>query len=258
MVDVLVETKFNNIPGYIYVLVEHQSKPDEIMPLRIWSYLLKIMEYHITKNNTKVLPTVYPIIFYNGKRKYNYSTNLLDLFANKALAKRVLGDLAPVQLTELNKIPDAELAILSHYYSLAVAMKHIYDRDPLAIWKLVLPATYHGAGNTDTFLTVAEYLMVVRKIETEDFRRIIDEADLPKDYKEEAMTLADKLRQEGMQEGMQKGRQEGRQEGKEEGIQEERIKLIKNLLAAGMSIEQIALATKLTSCEVERLALMNR
>ena len=248
------------------------------MPLRIWSYQSKIMEYRITKNNTKVLPIVYPIIFYNGKRKYNYSTNLLDLFANKALAKRVLGDLAPVQLTELNKIPDAELAILSHYYSLAVAMKHIYDRDPLAIWKLVLPATYHGAGNTDTFLTVAEYLMVVRKIETEDFRRIIDEADLPKDYKEEAMTLADKLRQEGMQEGMQKGRQEGRQEGiqeglqkgiqkgKEEGIQEGlqkgvqegQAKLIKNLLAAGMSIEQIALATKLTSCEVERLALMNR
>ena len=69
------------------------------MPLRIWSYLLKIMEYHIAKNNTKVLPTVYPIIFYNGKREYNYSTNLLDLFADKALAKSVLGNLAPVQLS---------------------------------------------------------------------------------------------------------------------------------------------------------------
>ena len=109
MVDVLVETKIDGVPGYIYVLVEHQSKPDEIMPLRIWSYMLKIMEYHITKNNTKVIPIVYPIIFYNGKKKYNYSTNLLDLFANRQLAKRVLGDLTPIQLTELNQIPDAEL-----------------------------------------------------------------------------------------------------------------------------------------------------
>ena len=109
MVDVLVETKINGVPGYIYVLVEHQSKPDEIMPLRIWSYMLKIMEYHITKNNTKVIPIVYPIIFYNGKKRYNYSTNLLDLCANRQLAQRVLGDLTPIQLTELNQIPDAEL-----------------------------------------------------------------------------------------------------------------------------------------------------
>ena len=44
--------------------------------------------------------------------------------------------------------------------------------------------------------------MVVRKIETQDFRRITNEADLPKDYKEETIALADKLGQEGRQEGI--------------------------------------------------------
>ena len=255
MVDVLVETKFNGVSGYIYVLVEHQSKPDEIMPLRIWSYMLKIMEYHITRNNTKVLPIVYPIIFYNGKKQYNYSTNLLDLFANKVLAKSILGDLAPIQLTELNQISDAELATLSHYCSLAIVMKHIHDKDSIALWKTVLQATqtHGGVVDIDTFLTIATYLMVVRKIETQDFRRIINEADLPKDYKEEAMTLADKLRQEGREEGIREGIQEGIQKG----VQEGQAKLIKNLLAAGMSVEQVTLATKMTSCEIERLALMN-
>ena len=97
MVDILVETKFNDTPGYIYVLAEHQSKPDKLMPLRIWSYMLKIMEYHTTQNKTKELPIVYPIIFYNGKKQYSYSTNLLDLFANKELAKSILGDLLPIQ-----------------------------------------------------------------------------------------------------------------------------------------------------------------
>ena len=109
MVDILVETKFNDIPGYIYALAEHQSKPDKLMPLRIWLYMLKIMEYHTTQNKTKELPIVYPIIFYNGKKQYNYSTNLLDLFANKELAKSILGDLLPIQLTALNQIADDEL-----------------------------------------------------------------------------------------------------------------------------------------------------
>ena len=66
MVDVLAETKFNGIPGYIYVLIEYQSKPDALMSLRVWSYMLNIMQYHATKHRAKQLPIVYPIIFYNA------------------------------------------------------------------------------------------------------------------------------------------------------------------------------------------------
>jgi len=59
----------------------------------------------------------------------------------------------------------------------------------------------------------------------------------------------------------EKGREEGKQEGEKIGIQrgreEERIHLIKNLLASGMSIDQVALATKMTPSEVKKLALMD-
>jgi len=252
MVDILVETKFNDIPGYIYVLAEHQSKPDKLMPLRIWLYMLKIMEYHTTQNKTKELPTVYPIIFYNGKKQYSYSTNLLDLFTNKELAKRILGLLAPIQLTALNQIVDDELKELINYCSLALTMKHIYDKDTGALLKIILQSTQRISNHVIAANAIT-YFTETRKIDIQDFRRIIDESDLPKDYKEEAMTLADTLRQEGRQEGIQKGRQEGIQEGMQKG----QSKLIKNLLATGMSIEQIAMAANLTTDEVEQLAIVD-
>jgi predicted transposase/invertase (TIGR01784 family) len=48
-----------------------------------------------------------------------------------------------------------------------------------------------------------------------------------------------------------------REKGREEGRREERANLIKNLLASGVSIEQVAMATNLTSDEVEKLALVD-
>jgi predicted transposase YdaD len=230
--------------------------------------MLKIMEYHTTQNKTKELPIVYPIIFYNGKKQYSYSTNLLDLFANKELAKRILGLLAPIQLTALNQIVDDELKELINYCSLALTMKHIYDKDTGALLKIILQSTQRISNHVIAANAIT-YFTETRKIDIQDFRRIIDESDLPKDYKEVAMTLADSLRregrqegiQEGMQEGMQKGRQEGIQEGmqkgRQEGIQEGQSKLIKNLLATGMSIEQIAMAANLTTDEVEQLAIVD-
>jgi predicted transposase/invertase (TIGR01784 family) len=218
------------------------------------------MEYHITHNKTDKLPVVYPIIFYNGKRNYSYSTNLLDLFANKELAKRILGELSPIHLTELNKISDDELARSTSYCALALTMKHIYDEDARVTWKMVLQAVYY-TGNVDMFISAATYLAETRNIEKQDVYNIMNEIGLPKTYQEEVMTLADSLRQEGRQQGIQEGRQEGiqrgRQEGIQQGIQKGRIGLIKELIAAGLPIEQVAIATKATPSEVEQMLLMD-
>jgi len=61
-------------------------------------------------------------------------------------------------------------------------------------------------------------------------------------------------RQEGIQEGRQEGIQEGRQEGIQEGIQEGKLKTIPQLLALGLSIEQIAQALGLDEQVVRQAA----
>jgi hypothetical protein len=45
--------------------------------------MISIMDEHLKRNETATLPVVYPMIMYSGKEKYNYSTNLFDLFGEQ-------------------------------------------------------------------------------------------------------------------------------------------------------------------------------
>ena len=123
--DLLYSVDFNGISGYIYVLVEHQSKPEKLMPFRILKYMIAIMEDHLHKTGKDVLPIVYPIIMYSGSKTYNYSTNLFDLFGRqKKLALKILWQ--PCQLVDLATIPDQELDRFLWYGTFARVMKYIH------------------------------------------------------------------------------------------------------------------------------------
>jgi hypothetical protein len=66
------------------------------------------MDHHLKTTNDKQLPIIYPLIFYSGKRPYNHSTNIFDLFGNqKKLAEDIL--YKPYQLVDLKQIPDDKL-----------------------------------------------------------------------------------------------------------------------------------------------------
>ena len=59
--------------------------------------------------------------------------------------------------------------------------------------------------------------------------------------------------QKGMAEGIQKGRAEGRAEGLAEGMLKEKIESAKQMMAIGMTDEQICMVTKLSISEVSAL-----
>src|SRR5215207_8333646 len=46
MVDVLFQTVLKDKETYIYLLLEHQSTPDELMPFRLLKYLCNIIDDH--------------------------------------------------------------------------------------------------------------------------------------------------------------------------------------------------------------------
>ena len=87
--DLIYSAEFSGKQGYIYVLVEHQSSPDNLMAFRLIKYMLAIMEDHLKKTNDGILPVVYPCIFYTGDKSYNYSTYLFDLFCDNKISAEV-------------------------------------------------------------------------------------------------------------------------------------------------------------------------
>jgi len=79
--DILYRATFNDEVGYIYLLVEHQSEADKMMPWRILQYTVNIMEKHLILHNTEALPLVFPLVLYHGKKRYPYSTDVRELVA---------------------------------------------------------------------------------------------------------------------------------------------------------------------------------
>ncbi|MGE3920733.1 MAG: Rpn family recombination-promoting nuclease/putative transposase [Gammaproteobacteria bacterium] len=57
--DIVYKANFNQQSGFIYTLLEHQSKTDHYMALRLLSYCLRIIEQHRKQNPKKPLPIVY-------------------------------------------------------------------------------------------------------------------------------------------------------------------------------------------------------
>ena len=78
-VDVLFKTMIEGHEAYIYLLLEHQSTPDPLMPFRMLKYMCNIIDHHLKTHGGKKIPLIYPLVIYHGKRKYPFSTDLKRL-----------------------------------------------------------------------------------------------------------------------------------------------------------------------------------
>lgn len=65
------------------------------------------------------------------------------------------------------------------------------------------------------------------------------------------LSVLEGAKQDGLAEGRAKGLEEGRAEGRTEGIQSEKAETAKRLLAIGMDINTIAIATGLSAKDIE-------
>lgn len=76
------------VEAWVYVLLEHQSRPDREMPLRLLLYMTQLWDAQRREWEDRRVPTakrrlspVIPIVLYNGDDSWNASLNLADLMA---------------------------------------------------------------------------------------------------------------------------------------------------------------------------------
>jgi len=78
--DLIYKLKLHRKTVYIYVLLEFQSKVDRFMVLRVLFYILSFyMDYTTNYKRIKKLPAIFPIVLYNGQRKWSAPTKISDL-----------------------------------------------------------------------------------------------------------------------------------------------------------------------------------
>jgi len=197
-VDVLFKTMIEGHEAYIYLLLEHQSTPDPLMPFRMLKYMCNIIDHHLKTHGGKKIPLIYPLVIYHGKRKYPFSTDLNDLVdAPPSLIDRYF--LKPFQLIDLGQIDDETLK--QHAWSgvMEFALKHIFARDILPFLKDIADTLHQldNAGGRDFIAIVLQYLLERGELsDKEAFFKLID-TQISHEVGEKIMSLAEQLKEEG-------------------------------------------------------------
>ena len=252
--DLLYSVDFNGEPGFLYILFEHASSPQPLLPFRMLKYMIAIMDSHLNKyKENQTLPLVYPIILYNGEKPYKYSMDFFDLFPpkEKELAKDML--MSPYHLIDLTQVTDEELQKYIWFGSMALTLKHIHDSDILPFIKEILcivkELEKYGAESyiysMVTYIAEAgelphqeDWVEAIQKLESIDEEKLMT-----------LMNLVEHLKPEVAKRCIEKGRQEGRQEGRHE----EKVEIAKAMLLKGIDLELIASVTELSKKEIKKL-----
>ena len=125
--DVLYSVQMQGNPGYLHVVIEHQSKPDKKMAFRMMRYSIAAMHRHLEADHDK-LPLVVPILFYQGEATpYPLSMCWFDMFYSPELARRVYN--SPFPLVDITITPDDEIMQHRRIAILELLQKHIRQRD---------------------------------------------------------------------------------------------------------------------------------
>ncbi|MFT2789744.1 Rpn family recombination-promoting nuclease/putative transposase [Serratia sp. T13T92] len=236
--------------GYVHVLIEHQSTPDQHMAFRLIRYAVAAMQRHLEAGHKK-LPLVIPMLFYTGKRSpYPYSTRWLDEFANPELAGKLYNAAFP--LVDVTVIPDDEIAGHRSMAALTLLQKHIHHRDLAELVDRLAPILLAGYLSSSQVVSLVHY--IVQAGETSDAEAFVRQlAQRVPQHGDTLMTIAQQLEQKGIEKGIEKGIQLGRQEGHSEGERDATLKIARTMLQNGLDRNTVMKMTGLTEDELAQI-----
>ncbi|MBP1018256.1 Rpn family recombination-promoting nuclease/putative transposase [Serratia fonticola] len=236
--------------GYVHVLIEHQSTPDQHMAFRLIRYAVAAMQRHLEEGHKK-LPLVIPMLFYTGKRSpYPYSTRWLDEFANPELAGKLYSAAFP--LVDVTVIPDDEIAGHRSMAALTLLQKHIHHRDLAELVDRLAPILLAGYLSSSQVVSLVHY--IVQAGETSDAEAFVRQlAQRVPQHGDTLMTIAQQLEQKGIEKGIEKGIQLGRQEGHSEGERDATLKIARTMLQNGLDRNTVMKMTGLTEDELAQI-----
>ena len=244
----------------LFVIFEHQSSIDSLMPYRMLTYAVRVWARWLQEQpEQKLLPPILPLVLYHGDQEWTAATELRELFDVKGVASTAQNALRPflpklqILLHEVAKIPDEQIPGQGVVRLTLLLFKHaqlqdVLDRLPQ--WEEEFRREVsRGAPGLRNVALLVEYLFRVNKQVTVE--ALVDFlTPMGDDAKEIPMTLGEQL----IEQGRQEGRQEGEAVGLQKGRREEKLEVARKALAKGMSPPDVAELTDLTIEEVHNLA----
>ena len=218
--------------------------------------MFKIAEYHKKSTKSKKFPFIYPLIFYNGQKKYNAPRNLWELFENSELVKTTWTN--DYQLINVHDIPDEKLKEKAWSGILQFFMKHIHERDLLKRWEEIADLLPKFAkvdiGIEHIELILCYTLTRIKQDDLIEVEKLLQSKLNPKKRENVMKSIAHHWMQQGKEEAkaiMLKKMQEEKIIMAEK-VQEEKVMMAKEMMKEGFSLESVIKITKLSKEDLEK------
>jgi len=263
--DVLYTINISGKPGFLYLLCEHQSSIDKLMPLRLWQYIIAIWAEYLKKTQSETLPLVIPIVFYHGQGPYIGARDIQSLIdAPEDLIKRLF---EPFHLIDSHDLCDDALREQKWAGIMAFVLKHARARDFMVFMQSfieMLNRLEQESGSTPYQITLINYLLAVGETnKTKDFVDALKEGLSPQTG-ENVMSIANRLIEEGFQKGVEQEKQASRsiasqliEEGREQERQAARS-MASQLIEEGIQSRESSILVHLLECKFGTIPMKYR
>jgi hypothetical protein len=204
--DLLFTAPLEGRDAFVYVLMEHQSRTDPLMPYRMLAYVTRIWDKYVRDHpGARQLPAVIPLVVHNGRSRWSGPVQVAGLIDLPPAARQQLRALLPhfeVLLDDLAALDAPQLcdrqltpAALITLLLLKTAPGSRQIRAQLRPWSAQLRALLDSPGGDKTFIALLTYIESVTETPDSELRDLA--ASLGPDAEEAYMTTAEMLRAEG-------------------------------------------------------------
>ena len=257
-------------PLLLYVLLEHQSRVDGWMALRMLRYVVRQLErWRQEHPDSKRLPLVIPLVMYHGTEGlWTAPRRVEELFELpgeeeqrehwRALVPRfeyLLDDLTAEREEALRGRPGPPLARLAwlvlRYGRTGELARKLPD------WTALFVQVQSGPEGAEHLVVLIRYLLWVGDESVREAAGQVLHSVLGDQRAEELMrSYGEQLIERGLQQGLEKGLARGRQEGLQQGLTRGRAEdVLRILIARGVPVDEAA-RQRILSCT--DLSLLDR
>ncbi len=247
----------------VFFLIEHQSRIDYNMPIRIMEYVTAIITNYWYSNKDDIAnrkyPLVIPIVLYIGKNKWNVEKHISSRQVKMPGYKSEYGKYT---VFDANDYEDSELLQEKGALSKIILLEKTKGEKELQDNYIKISKEYLSQKEKDMII---EYLCnisstklsqqkinEIKKLFMKGEKSMLAEIFMEKE-KKAWLGGREEGKREGIKEGKIAGIKEGKIVGKEEGIKESKNEFAKRLLKSGISIENIKNWTGLSEKEINSI-----
>ena len=150
--DLLYAVPLDGRQAFLYLLLEHQSTSDALMPFRLWRYMGQIWHRYLKDHpDATKLPVIIPLLLHHSDKGWTAATTIGELFDLADDTRQALSDYLP----QLRCLLD-DLSVQ--------ADEALRARSMAAMPKLVLWALKNARSNDDLVGALRSWLDVVEEI----------------------------------------------------------------------------------------------